>query len=202
MLKVLIILAVVQLVLASCGIHKTPITPENIKIYHTHLAKTNSQPWKIPPKVRGYRAKEVVDHFNQILPSNFQLFYDSTPVTKPHTHEYGIIKISNLPQREWVLTPQYKNNPNHNILINGVAQWNNLPKEGRTSAVIYINNELTCSLNGIIYHEMGHALGFNGHIETFSDSVMSSRCDGKHDLSDLEKHLLHHIYQNPRKYIK
>ena len=199
MLKVLIVLAVVNLLLSACGIHKTPVTQENIKIYHTHLAKTDSQPWKTPPKVRGYRAKEVVEHFNSILPHTFQLEYDSTPVTQSHTHENGIIKISKLPQREWVLTPQYRTNEE----FYGVTHWYNLPGEGRTSAIIYMNpDNHNCNLKGMLAHEMGHALGFSGHIEVFPDSVMSSRCDGKHDLSDLEKHLLHHIYQNPHKHIK
>ena len=199
MIKVLIVLAVIQLVLAGCGIHKTPVTQENIKVYHQHLAKSNSQPWSSPPKVRGYKAEYVTNYFNSILPHTFQLEYDSTPVTQPHTHEEGIIKISKLSQREWVLTPQYKNNDK----IYGVTHWHDLPGEGRVSAIIYMNPEdHNCNLRAMLAHEMGHALGFNGHIEVFSDSVMSLRCNGKYGLSDLEKHLLYHIYQNPHKHIK
>lgn len=177
-------------ILVGCGVSTKP-TPQNIQTYHNEFKELRK--WNHPPDIRGYRAKEMVEYFNAILPPTFQLRYDASEIKNPLTPKRGEIKISKLGKSKW--PKKLKAGMTTQGIATSYYEGRSVVK-GRI--LMDVESTGSCLFDGTLRHEMMHALGFLGaHVETFSDSILQSDCSGRNpNLTDIDKAALRKLYEN------
>ena len=184
MIKALVSLSVIGLILSGCMTTKP--TAENVKTYHDSFK--NVKRWYYPPTVQGYRAKEMVQYFNTVLPASFQLKYSDEPVVDPHTPKTGYIKISRMSKSKWNTGGSKVNNY---VEAFSRGWWYG---DMMDRSIIYLDTN-ECMTSNILKHEMMHSLGFyTGHVDSFHDTILKTRGCKMTKLSEIDKAALLKLY--------